>query len=305
VNREAWLKERQTGVGSSDAPNLVGVGFRRALDVYHEKTEAVDARLPAGGFLRRGIDLEPLVARKYEEAMGVALVVPAATRGGELLPADEYLASVHRHPDRPWQTCSPDRRRADDGRPVEMKTTLGFGDAWGEPGTGDVPEGYRVQCQHQLGVTGDRYLDLAALDLVSWELRVYRLEADPEFFRWLTQVEAEFYLNFVVPRQPPPPDWQDQFLPKIAERTAPSGKVELGADIAELLDRRAAVKRVMDDAEAEVKRLTAEVESALGGHAAGIAGPWKLKRVFVQGGRVEYDRKPYYRLDARKPRGDE
>ena len=52
TERLQWLAERQSGLGSSDAPNLVGLGFRTAQDVYIDKTEPV-RDLPPAGNLRR------------------------------------------------------------------------------------------------------------------------------------------------------------------------------------------------------------------------------------------------------------
>lgn len=262
--RAAWLAERQTGIGSSDAPNLVGVGYRTAADVYRSKVEPVSDRDPAGR-LRRGILLEPLAAAEYAAVMGV-----------ELTPAP-----FARHPDMPWLVASPDYTRAD-GRRVEIKTTAGFGDGWGESGTADVPPGYRVQVQHQMGVAGAAGIDLAALDVIEWELRVYRLEFDPEFWAWLVAVAAEFW-GRVQSRTPPGPEWEARFAPKAEEwLTVPGTSIDLGAEVGRLLDQRKLLADVRDEAGAECDRLTARVRALMGTADKAVAGPWKVNTVRVK-----------------------
>jgi len=76
TEREQCSRIVQSGIGASDAANLIGVGYRSAADVYRDKTEPVDARLPSAGPLRRGIELESIVTAMYEEQMGTRLVTP-------------------------------------------------------------------------------------------------------------------------------------------------------------------------------------------------------------------------------------
>jgi len=264
VDRLAWLKERQTGIGSSDAPNLVGVGFRAAADVYRSKVEpAADDRAP---LLDLGTALEPFVASRYAEVMGVELAAPAAVR---------------RHPDRPWQLANVDRFR-DDDVPVELKTVAGFGEAWGEPGSDEIPPGYRVQVQHQMGVVGAAWCDVAALCRITGELRVYRVAFDAGLYAWLTAVEERFW-RMVEGRTPPGPGWEAEFAPA-AERllTVPGSVVDLGPDAARLLDRRKALADIRDEAGAEYDRLTAQVRAAMGTAERATAGPWTVKVVAVK-----------------------
>lgn len=284
MDRGEWLLERQTGVGSSDAPNLIGVGFRSALDVYREKTSPPDGRTPTAGPLRRGLDLEPVVAGLYGEVMGV-----------DLVPCE-----LARHPERPWQLASPDRRRADDGRRVELKTTAGFGERWGEPGTADVPVGYRVQCLHQMGVTGDRLLDLAALDVISWELRVYRLEFDAAAWDWLTSAEGRFWFEHVQAGKPPGPEWDREYTTDAAAVVVrPGVSVIFDDEVSKLCDARRAVAAERKRAEAEYDRLSDRLKEVMGEAEIAACPGYRLKRVLVPGGPVAYDRKPYWRLDAK------
>lgn len=285
-DRLAWLQARQQGIGSSDAASLFGVGYRTAADVYRSKVEPAADTEPTG-VLARGLALEQTVADLYSRQTGVGLT-PGA---------------VAARPGRPWMLATTDRHRPD-GNPVELKTTAGFGERWGEPGTDEVPAGYLCQVQHQLAVTEADFADLAALDVIAWELRVYRVPADPAFIAWLTEQEGRFWHDHVLPRVPPGPEWERQFDDSIPLPAVKGKAVELGADALALIDRRKKVGQVRDEADAEYRRLTARLTAMLGDAEVGTCGGYRLKRVEV-GERVvsSYTAKAYSRLDIRAVKG--
>lgn len=290
TERKQWLEDRRGGIGSSDAPNLLGVGWRTAADVYRSKVEPPDERLPVAGILRRGIDLEPIIAQRYTEAVhGVELAKP--------LP-------VIVHPDRAWQLASLDRVR-DDGRPVELKSTVGFGDEWGPSGTDQIPDGYTIQTQHQMGVIGADSCDVAALDVIAWELRVYRIPFNREFFEFLTAIEAQFWEQHILTRTPPAAEWAEQFTEETRGRMVKGKKIELPAAAVDLITNRVELKAIRDEADAAYKQLGQELDALLGDAEEGTADTWKVKRIHIAGGHVEFDRDPYTRLDIRpiKTRG--
>lgn len=287
TERLAWLKERQTGLGSSDAPNLVGVGYRTALDVYRDKTDPVSDTPPAGN-LRRGLELEPLIAPMYEELMGVRIDWPAGPR------------VIVRHPDRPWQLCSPDSYRHDDGTPVQFKTTAGFSDDWGPTGSDQVPAYIRVERQHEMGVLGVDKMDLIALDVIAWEPRIYRLMFDAEMFHWLTEAEAEFWTR-VDRRMPVDSDWESRFA-NYTRKLLDDGTPDLGDEVAALVERRKELLGISDEAQAEADRLKKEIEAAMGENAKATAGGWKLKRTVIAASEYTVNRKAFVRLDVRAAR---
>lgn len=287
TERAEWLKLRQSGIGSSDAPNLVGVGYKTAADVYRSKTEPLGPEREPAGFLKRGILLEPLVAAEYAGVMGC-----------ELRPA-----AFARNPLAPWQIASPDYVRIDDSdRRVEMKTTAGFGSDWGESGTDEIPDGYRVQVQHQMGVLGETSIDLAALDAIAWELRVYRLAFDAELFAWLSEVQAEAWER-IQARRPIGPEWEGRFAPEAERRLITKGKaVELGDEAAAMLRMRKELGAIRDEADAEHKRLSEQLHLLMGEAEVATCDGWRLKRTLVAGATVSYERQPYTRLDIRAAR---
>ncbi len=290
--RKEWLEARRHGIGSSDAPSLVGVGFRDAIDVYHDKVGPIDDR-PPNGVLLRGIMLEPIVAEMYEERTGIEVRKPA-----------EAIVS---HADRPFQKASVDYERFTDGNIVECKTCTGFGEAWGEPGSDIVPLGYKTQVIHQLGVTGREFADIAALDVLSWELRVYRVMANPELFAWLSDVEQHFWYQFVSAKQPPPPDWELQWKERIRETLLVDHKVNLGDEAEQLCRERDVLNQTVKDITDRKDSITKRLKELIGSNKRARAGEYSLSQCWIPPADIAFFREGHPRLSVRKlkPKSEE
>lgn len=281
AERIAWLRQRQAGVGSSDAAPILGMSpYYTAADVYRDKTEPVDERAPTG-FLRRGLDLEHVVAGMYEEATDETLMKPPP------------LVS----PKRSWQAANIDRIRIADRNPVELKTTAGFGDEWGPAGSEQVPDAYAVQCQHQMGVVGSDWCDLAALDVIAWELRVYRIPFDAAFFARLTDREAEFW-EYVQRREPLPQDWTERSPPVVKGKC-----IDLGPEVGELVAQRRELSAIAKEADVAKRHLEARITALMGDADKATAGPFTVKRINVKATHVpahDKDAYSYIRCDITK-----
>lgn len=265
MDRMEFLRQRQTAVGSSDAPGILGLGWKTPHAVYLSKVEPPDDRPPAGP-LARGIALEPIVAAVYAERVGVP-VRPAAR--------------MVRHRDAPWLAANIDFEEGD-GEFVEIKTTVGFGDEWGPPGTDRVPDHYYLQVQQQLGVTDRGVANLAALDVAAWELRVYRIGFDAAVFDHLLATAGAFWHDHVLKRVPPGPAWLRRVEANPPPIPVKGKRVALGADIAELAARRADLKAVIKEADAEVERLDGLIEAAMGDAHQATAPGWKFTRSYIE-----------------------
>lgn len=265
MTRLEWLKARQSGIGASDAPIVVGVGFESADWLYRQKTTPPPEAEPETGPLARGTRLEPIVAETYERKMGCTLV-----------PAQKMI----RHPDRPWQFVNPDFVRIEPHgrRDVDMKAIAYFDDEWGDEGSDQIPDKYRVQAQHAMGVQGLESMDFGVLAVVPWELRVYRVAFDHEFFEeFLTPAEALF-MGCVRQQCPPGPDWSDSFRAAADRRLATPGKrVELGEGAAELLRRWNEFRDIEEDAAEAALDIKAQLEALMGDAEEATAPGFKLK----------------------------
>lgn len=255
------LKQRKTGIGSSDAPAVLGLDpFRSPIDVYAEKTG----------------ERAPFAGNEHTE-LGDALEAPLAGLAARRLGVVAAKNSrTWAHPVRPYALATPDYILGRE-RLLEVKATV-LGAHWGpeEEGRTALPERVDCQVQWQLGVTGYRLADVAAL--VQGELRIYRgIEFDLDFFAHALELCGRFMRDHVEARVPPPPDGSDRYSAWLKEKF-PQDKGAI-VDSTPLLDQdvrayqqaRAKLKTV----EAEVDLYEARIKAAINVNS-GLKGPWGL-----------------------------
>lgn len=234
ANRDEWLLARRQGLGASDVPSVLGVGFRTPAEVWAEKAGKVEPDdLSEIERIEWGNRLEPLVIAAYSEARYAGRRVE---RAGELLRSRIHpwalatLDAVAFHPEFGWI-------------PLEVKTTSAFNaDDWAE----GPPEAYFLQVQAQLLVTGAPCASIACLiggqrlvwcDILRDEVTIARIVA--VCGRFWGHVEAG---QIVEPDSSP--EWASIFgavAPELA------GKVEVLSDddralVAEFVEAKAARK---------------------------------------------------------------
>lgn len=289
-NRIAWLKKRQTGLGATDIASLIGEGFGTPQTVYAEKVAEDITDAPPHPLLAMGLATENLNARLYSERMGVAV---------------REKPGVTKAPGHDWAFASLDRV-TDDGRILELKYTPFFGERWGDEFTDEIPNGYIVQTQWQMFAMGRmEQADVSVLSGTA-DHRIYRIGIDPTLIQLLLDIGGEFWNSFVRTQTPPPADWLHPAAKElhvriekiVADRTA-----VLGEDAIAVIAEYRQLKQVIKEAETEIDIRRAKIESLMGDAAKAVAGPYKLSRIVVEGGKtVSYVTKPYVRLDVREPK---
>jgi putative phage-type endonuclease len=241
--RTAWLEQRRTGIGGSDAAAVMGLSrWRTPLSVWLDKTghgEAVTESEP----MRWGTLLEPVIRQEYASKTGMAVGLPGLLR----------------HPDHEFIIGTPDGI-ADDGRVVEIKTARS-GDGWGEPNSDQVPEDYLIQCQHYMMVSGAALADVAVL-IGGSDFRVYTIAADTELHAMMIDAEVAFWRR-VVDRDPPPAiSYQDALA--MYGRTSKAKLAVADEAVIDALSGLKAARRSRDELEAREEQLKATVMAAMG-----------------------------------------
>lgn len=241
---EAWLKERRTGIGGSDAAAVLGLSkWKTPLEVWQEKRGDVGPQLDNEPMLW-GRALEPVIRQQYAERTGRIVRVPE---------------TIIRHPSIEFMLANLDGF-TDDRRIVEIKTARS-GNDWGEPGTDEVPPAYLIQVQHYLAVTGFDVADIAVL-IGGSDFRLYEVPADPELQDMIVKGEAEFW-HLVCEGIPPEPvsyaDAQARF-----GHASREGSVVASAEVLQAVERLRLVKEQAKALEAEEESLKATVMIALG-----------------------------------------
>lgn len=193
TEREAWLAERRSGIGSSDIAAVCGVHpYRTALEVAMDKLGLVEDHDSLR--LRLGRKIEPVVASEYTEATGVELEGPMA---------------LMRHPEHAFLLATLDRvtKPLENRRVVELKTAgWHMKGNYGEEGTDQVPDEYVMQCQHQMLVSGLPLADLAVL-IDNRQFKIYTIEANVRLHALIIEKGSEFW-DLVSHGRLPEPDFQ-------------------------------------------------------------------------------------------------
>jgi putative phage-type endonuclease len=191
--------EEQAKIGGSDVTAILGLSqWSTPLQLYVRIVSALEGRplkSEDNGDMRRGRHLERAVLALYAEETGATLL-PAASLSQVL---------------KPWARASLDSRAERNGRRVVEVKTAGLTEArkWGEAGTDAVPQAYVFQTTwyvgHALaaGAVDVPEADVAAL--VAGDLRVYHVGFDAELFAMLEAAAERFWVDYVLPRRPPPP----------------------------------------------------------------------------------------------------
>lgn len=216
-NREAFLAERKTGIGSSDMTDLFNLpspykGIPQAAGcvrrLYFDKTSTPpDFPRIEKPSMSRGTDCEEIVARKLAEREGWRLVRRPMLRN----PAAPWLVA---HIDREVQ-----RRKGYGPGAAELKTMNGF--VAKKVAKEGLSDGYLLQMQHIL-LTANflyRWGCFGVHDVDAWDL-LPTIYAEPDYAvqpeiakraRWL-------WRECVEPRIPPPrPDGREPGDPRCSE----------------------------------------------------------------------------------------
>lgn len=190
MDRAAWLAERMTGIGASEAAAVCGVSeYETPLDVYLRKIGVAPEKVETPR-MRWGTRLEGVIADAYAERVGVGLA-----------DTQRFVrSSVH-----PFMLATLDAVRQD-GRIVEFKTmgeraADALGDQLGDDGSDVIPLHWRCQVTHQQIVAGTDVADLAVL-IGGSDFRVYTIGYDERVAARMLAIEAEFW-GRVERREPP------------------------------------------------------------------------------------------------------
>lgn len=180
-NTPEWHRWRLKGVGSSDAPVIMGASaFKTPRMLWSIKTRRVQegSDTPAA---RRGRNLEQLARRAYEARMGVQM---------------EPVCLAHERLE--WMRASLDGLSFDGSIVLEIKCPWSGRDQAAREGR--VPVHYHAQLQHQLEVSG-------AKEAHYWSFNgergtLVRVKPDPSYIERLIEAEREFWRRVVENRWP-------------------------------------------------------------------------------------------------------
>lgn len=226
--RAEWIKARSLGIGSSDAPVILGLSkWKSPLSLYYEKRGLREERPSDTEFMEWGLALEPAIIKGYERITARDVAKPS-----ELFPTVQdahhkaHRFTLARDPDLSFLVASPDATilpvnandyHHDGSTPppppvldapgiLEVKNVdVSKGRLWDD--AQEPPVEYLVQLQHQLMVTGLRWGSIAALvggNRFLWA----DVARDDELIAMMRTLEIEFWKG-VLNEQAPAVDGSD------------------------------------------------------------------------------------------------
>lgn len=260
-SREAWLAERRTGIGGSDAAAVIGLSdWTTPLQVYLDKRGELPPTEPSPAMLW-GTLLEPVLRQRYADLTGLEII---------------RHKGIQRHPKMPFVIASLDGIAGD--RLLELKTARTDKD-WGEPGTDEIPLAYRIQVQHYLAVTGLSLADIAVL-IGGQDFRIYTVEADRILQDSLLEQEAEFWER-VQQGFPPDPVTPDDVKTLWRQANGTTLDASMDVETNAAASSLAIVKKEIEDLKAMEEALKTALQKTMGpadcliGHGGRVLATWK------------------------------
>ncbi len=259
MDRDTWLSIRKTGIGSSDAAAIAGLSpFSSALATYYKKIGEIPEE-PESERMYWGTKLEPVIADAFAERTGFRV---------------RRRNAILQHPAYTFALANLDRETRDSDGPavLEIKNTSEWmADLW----DGDtVPEQYAIQVHHQLLVAGYTHGYLCGL-IGGNRLVWHRIERDEEILQSLIEIEADFWLNHVVPRIPPAADGSDasaEALKSVFGNRDPGKQTALPHDAAKIRDAYKAALKEEQEAEKRKKAAANQLRQMLQDAEVGMVG---------------------------------
>ena len=261
ADHEAWLIEREKGIGSSEATTLMGVNhYEDRYKLFMRKTHQIAPKASTEQ-MELGHHLEPAVASRFAEVTG-AWIDPKSE--GDWLAVDTKKEFLRVSPDRIWVPAGQEHKK-ENWRILECKTTGLSVDP------DDIPSYWYCQLQYQMGVMGIKH---GALGWISsfpvFNFGYKEIEFNPSYFALIVQAIEEFWKNNILAGvAPEPEDLEDLRVKYGSKNITVKGESFVAddwmqSDYNELLD----IKNQMDILKDRKKELEDELEKAIMGYAA-------------------------------------
>jgi putative phage-type endonuclease len=281
AKREAFLTERKSGLGGSDAAAACGLDpFKSARALYEEKTGGL-TEFSDNRFTRAGRILESGIADLFAEVHGLQL-------------RKKHVMATHRK--HPFMLAHVDRVVVGQRALVEVKNVDGFvyrnSGEWGEEDTDHVPLRYLFQALHYL-VTLDYEVCFFAVLVGGNDLKRYVVRRDKETEELLVENERAFWIDHVMKGLPPSHDFDSGEVFKLVKRLHPGSDgriIELPEDVYGYhLALQDAVKREKS-ARLEADGYRARILDAMNGAAIGrfsVGGEYRYSQIHREGYTVQ------------------
>lgn len=251
MSEQEWLELRKNYLGGSDASVILGVNkYKSAVALYLEKTGQIENEFTGNLATELGNELEPFVAKKFEEATGKRV---------------RRLNKMLQHEEHEFMTANLDRVIIGEKAFLECKTTNARNEnAWKDDA---VPVEYLAQVMHYLAVTGYERAYIAVV-IGNHDFQYKVIERDEDLINTIIEKEKDFYYNNVKAGVMPTIDGSGSTKDALNNLySEPIDEVmQLGNDVNEIIDKINVLKESIALDKKEVGRLENILREKLGNH---------------------------------------
>ena len=260
MDRLAWLKARQAGIGGSDVSAIMGLNrWKSPIDVWVDKTTSVQEDEPSEAAYW-GTVLEDVVAVEFQKRTGLRV-----RRRNSLLQHKEY----------PYMLANIDREIVGQDVGLECKTASEYRkDEWTDD---EIPAEYILQCQHYMAVTGYKGWWIAVL--IGGNKFMHKLiERDEGIIQMLIEQEGIFWHQYVELKVMPPADGSEACKKALSKMYPHSNgqAVALDAECKALLESRDKLKERADLTKRQLEQIDNTIKAKLGDAEIGEAGCYRV-----------------------------
>lgn len=277
ISREEWLKLRKNGIGGSEIGGLVGLSeYSTPLTIWYDKLSEDSDNDKSSVSAQIGNLLEDFILTEIESRLKTdvhnEIRVYPYKKMFEYVPFPHAIANPDGliwHPEKGWGL-------------YEGKTTaVNYRDEWKED---SVPPNYLAQVQWYLGIMGLKWGYFGYL-IGNNEIDYTYFEFDQEFFDILLDRAKAFWMENIAKKIMPEATEFYKAESKTIGKIYPydeGTELEMGTDdeLLHLLNKRANVKKELDELDKMYNQLTNKIKLMCGTNA----------RVYVGGWRVDYRR---------------
>ena len=198
ITHEEWLTLRRIGIGGSDAAAIAGVAnpkYNSRFKVYQKKTEEITTVEPTNEYAEMGHIMEPVI-REVFKSKNPHLKVYRSNFMWQSEIEPFVLANVD------GVIFDPDNKEKGWGV-LEIKNMSEYRN--GEFGEEEIPIEFQIQMSHYLFCLGLKW-GMYAVFIGGNKYREFYIERNDELIESLINLERHFWMNHVVPQNPPQPD---------------------------------------------------------------------------------------------------
>lgn len=271
MDRQEWLRARQTGIGGSDASVILGFNkWKSPFQLYLEKTNEHVEELD-NEFIYWGNVLEDVVAKEFERRTGKKV---------------RRRNQMFRHPEYEFMIANIDRDVVGEKALLECKTTNAYNsDAWKDD---EIPAAYICQLQHYMAVLDYEKAYIAVL--IGGNKFVWKeVERDDEFIELMIEREKDFWENHVLANVPPAIDGSPSAT-ELLNKLYPTDNGEsimLDAEADTLIEAIESIKAEKKQLDEQLKTYENQLKMTLEDASEGISQRYKVTYKAITSNRID------------------